>query len=100
VEARKPAQEIVVGVEILSPLAFRALDLRLRKPWSNLTDHLRRDLILKVEDVPERAVEAISPKVRSGGRVDHLRGDAHAVPRFSHTTLENVARAEVAADLL
>ena len=34
-------------------------------------------LVLKLEDVFQRAVETVGPEMRAGLRVDQLRGDAH-----------------------
>ena len=42
--------------------------------------HADRDLVLKVEDIFQRAVEALGPQMRAGHRVDQLRRDAHPVP--------------------
>ena len=61
---------------------------------------LDRHLVLKLEDVFERAVEAIGPEMRAGDRIDQLRGDAHPVAALAHRAFEHVAHAEFAADLL
>jgi hypothetical protein len=36
-----------------------------------------RHPILQLEDVPQRAVEATGSKMRAGGSIDQLSGDAH-----------------------
>src|SRR5207245_10209930 len=50
-----------------------------------------RDLVLQVEHIFERTVEAVRPKMRSVRRVDQLGGDAHVTPRFAHRAFEDVA---------
>ena len=63
-------------------------------------DDACRHLVLQLEDVLERAVEAIGPEMCAGRRVDELAGDAHPVAGLAHAAFEHVAHAELAADLL
>jgi hypothetical protein len=52
-------------------------------------------LILQLEKVVERAVEAVGPDVTAGRRVDQLPADAHPVAGFAHAAFEHVAHAEL-----
>jgi len=58
-----------------------------------------RDLILKVEDVLQRAVKAVGPQMRAAQCIDQLRGNSHPASRFAHRAFEHIADAEFAADL-
>jgi hypothetical protein len=53
------------------------------------------DLILQLENVVERAVEAVGPDVRAGRCVDQLPGDAHPVAGFAHAAFEDEAHAKL-----
>ena len=59
-----------------------------------------RHLVLEIEHVFERAVEAVGPEMRAGRGIDQLRGDAHALAGLAHRAFEHVAHAEFAPDLL
>ena len=48
----------------------------------------------------QRAVVALAPDLRAAGRVDELAGDANTIPGLAHATLQDVAYAELAPDLL
>ena len=48
--------------------------------------------VLKLEDVVERAVEAVGPDVVAGDGVDQLPSDAHSVTGFSYRAFEHVAQ--------
>ena len=60
----------------------------------------RRDLVLKVEDIFERAIEAVGPEMRAGERVDQLRGDPHPIASLAHRAFEHIAHPKLTADLL
>jgi hypothetical protein len=66
----------------------------------NRGDHAHRELVLKREDVVERAVVTLRPDVPAGLRLDQLTGDAQAVRRLADTALEDVAHAELTPGLL
>ena len=53
-------------------------------------------MILKIENVLDRAIETVGPKVRSGSGLDELRGDAQAAARLAHAPLEDVSNPELA----
>src|SRR5262249_35728716 len=55
--------------------------------------HARRDLVLKIEDVLQRAVEAVRPQMGAARRVDQLAGDTHPVTGSAHRAFEYIADA-------
>ena len=60
----------------------------------------RSDVVLHREDVGQISVVTLGPEMRTGGRIDQLAGDAHALPRPAHAALEDIADIKVAADFL
>ena len=64
------AQIEVIGIEAVGPLASRAVDLALPERRLDDTGDIDGDLVLKLENVFERAVEAVGPEMRAGCRVD------------------------------
>ena len=94
------AQDEIVGVEAVGPLAFDPLDFGPTQARLDRADDRQRDLVLQREDVVELAVVALGPDVGAGRRIDELAGDAHAIRRLAHAAFEHVAHAEFAADLL
>src|SRR5262249_13012009 len=93
-------QITIVGVEALGRLAADALDLRALELRRDGADHALGHLVLELENILERPVEPIRPDVRSGSRIDELRGDAYPVRRLAHAAFEHIADAELATDLL
>src|SRR5262249_54211279 len=77
-----------------------ALDCDLLQFRRNRADHARGDLILQIEDIIERALEAIRPQVTASGGIDQLSGDAHAVRRLAYAAFEQIANTEFTTDLL
>ena len=63
-------------------------------------DDRLRDLVLHGEDIREAAVVALGPDVAAGGDIVELGGDAHMVAFLAHRALDDVADAELLADLL
>src|SRR5215472_11211442 len=57
-------------------------------------------MVLQVEDIYERAIEAVRPHMRTGYSLDQLRRDAHPVARFAHGAFEEVAYPQFAPDQL
>ena len=99
IQVRPAAQIVVVGVEALGRLALGALDLRPLELRRDRADDARGHLILQLEDIVERAFEAVRPEMRRGRSVDELPGDAHPVRRLAHAAFQHVAHAQFAADL-
>src|SRR5262245_55416363 len=58
-----------------------------------------RNLVLDGEDVIQLAVITLSPAMSAGERIDQLRADADAITSTTNTAFEDVAHAELAADL-
>ena len=56
------------------------------------------DLVLHVEEISKRLVEALRPKMTAGLGVDELHVDAHAIPPALNAALEDIADVQVAAD--
>ena len=61
---------------------------------------MRDDLILHVEEIGERLVEALGPKVRARLGFNELHIDAHSIPGALQTAVEHVAYIELPSDLL
>jgi hypothetical protein len=59
-----------------------------------------RDLVLQGEQIAHVAVEPLRPQMGVGLGIDQLRVDAHLVPRPLDDPLQNIAHAQLAADLL
>ena len=97
---RQRAHQQIPGVHIVRRLALAAeilggIELRLDRG-----DHGLRDLVLHREHVGEIAVVALGPEMRTGDDIVELRGDAHLVAILAHRTLDDIADAELLADLL
>jgi hypothetical protein len=84
-EEMEPADEALPGVEALRRFALCPIDLRLLQLWCNGAEHAARNLILQIEDVLDRTIEAIRPQMRAGCCVDELAGDTHPVAGSAHT---------------
>src|SRR6266481_1925351 len=69
----------IVGGQIASRPLGRTADFGRLQCWLDDAGNARRHLVLKLEDVFERAVEPIGPEMRVAGRIDQLRGDTHPV---------------------
>ena len=44
----------------------------------------RGDVVLKLEDILERAIEVIGPEMRAISRIKQLRGNANAISSFAN----------------
>jgi len=73
VERREGAQIQIVGTQILGGLAGGALHFRQQQLWLDGPGNATRYLVLKFENVIERAVEAVRPDV---GRHSSYRSTA------------------------
>jgi hypothetical protein len=71
-QLRQRAQVEVIGAEAFGRLAAGALDLRLPQARFDRANDARGNLVLKLEDIVERAVEAVGPDMGAGRRVDQL----------------------------
>ena len=79
---------------------FRAPRLSVDKPGVELSRQMRDDLILHVEEIGERLVEALGPKVRARLGFNELHIDAHSIPGALQAAVEHVAYIELPSDLL
>ena len=91
---------VIVGAEISRRLTLGEIGLRPLDTGTQPGCNRGRHLVLDGEDVAERAVVAFGPNVAARVGVDELRRYPDAIAGLLHTTLEQVAYAELAADLL
>src|SRR6516165_1551854 len=94
------AQIQIVGGEILSRPHRQPADFGGFQGGLDNASDLGCDLVLKLEHVFERTVEAVGLDMYIGDGVDQLRGDAHAIAGFAHRAFEDVADAELASHSL
>jgi len=99
-EHRIGAQVEVVGGQIGCRSAARASGFSCLQGWLDDTRDAGGDLVLQVEHVFERAVEAVGPEMRAASGVDQLRRDAHTPARLADRAFENVADTQLPPDLL
>ena len=85
----------VVGRLAPGPEILGGVELRLDRRDDGLGD-----FVLHGEHVGEIAVVALRPEVTAGGHVDELGGDADVVAVLAHAAFDDVADAELLADLL
>ena len=89
-DGRERAQVEVVGSEVIRwPRGGSAHLGRLQCRLNHAGD-ADRDPVLELEDVLQRAVEAVGPQMRAGQGIDQLRSDAHALARFAHRALQYI----------
>ena len=88
----------MIGIEAVSLLSRRALDLGLAQFRLDRANDTARDLLLKREDVVERAVETVGPDMCAGCRIDQLAGDANSTTGLAHAAFEHVTHAKLAPD--
>src|SRR5262249_26084358 len=93
------ALAIIPGVHVLRPRRDYALAFGAGQRWLDRGDDARGDVVLHREDVSQIPVVALGPEVGTGGRIDKVGGNAHALPGSAHATLEDIADAKIAADL-
>ena len=67
-KVRNRAQIEIVGVETVGPLALGGLDLGVLQIRLDCADDAQRDLVLQFEDVIERAIVALGPKMCAARR--------------------------------
>ena len=87
-------------MEISGRFPTRALDFSLLQLRRDGTDHTGRHLILKVKKIRNVPLEAIGPDVGPRSCIDQLPGNPQAFARPANTSLEDIADAQLAADLL
>src|SRR5215471_8477181 len=60
----------------------------------------RRNIILKLEDICELGIEAISPEIGAVGRIKQLHSNADAVSSLPNRAFQHIQDAKLSADLL
>jgi hypothetical protein len=96
----KCAQVQVVGGKIVGRAVSRMSALGGLQCRLDDAGDARCHLVLKVEDIFERAVEAVGPEMSAIDCIDKLRGDAHPTACFAHRAFEDIADAKLASDPL
>src|SRR5260221_12975703 len=97
---RQGAQVQIVSIKAVCWLALRPLDLGGSQLRLNGTYHIRGYSVLQIENVCERAIEAIRPDMAAGCGLDELAGDANAAAAPAHASFWDVAHAELRRHLL
>src|SRR5579864_4465945 len=87
------AQVEIVGSQVVSRAGGNPHCLRGLQCWLENASYACRHLVLKIENVFKRAVEAIDPQMNATRCVDQLRGDPNSLPRLAHRAFEHVADA-------
>ena len=99
-EARQRAHAGQVRVKAFGRPGPRAGDLGLPQLRDERPHDAVRHAILQLEQVVDPALEALGPQMRGSLRIDQLARDADPAAGPAHAAFEDVARPEVAADLL
>src|SRR5262249_22321754 len=79
-------------------LALGSFDFRLLQLRGDGADDACRHLVLQFEDICGARLETFGPKMHTGGSIDQLAVDAHAVRDLAHAAFEQVAHAEFTPD--
>src|SRR6516164_6100584 len=96
----EPALTIIPRAHVLRPLRDYTLAFRARQRRLDSGGDARSDIVLHREYIGQVAVISLSPEMGAGGNIDKLAADAHPLPGSAHATLEDIADAKVAANLL
>jgi hypothetical protein len=94
------ALTIIPRTHVLRPLGDYALAFSAGQRWLDRGDYARGDVVLHCEDVSQIPVVTLGPEMGPGGDIDKLAADAHPLPGPARATLEHIADAKVAANLL
>src|SRR5262245_28048118 len=95
----RSAHEEIIRLPGRRRLQQRALGLGLVDLGHQDRNDRPGNLVLNSEDVLQLAVVTLGPKVSAGQGIDELGGDADAIAGPTDAAFENVANAELAADL-
>src|SRR5687768_2571403 len=95
-----PAQEEVIGFQVLDRLANQAPLLVGGQLHRERSDDLPRDLVLQGEDVRQVAIVTIGPKMPAGCRIDELRGYPYPVAGPADAALDDILHPQLRPDLL
>src|SRR5208282_4394438 len=89
----------IVSVEIVNSAFGRTTNLGGLERRLNDPGDTRRHLVLKLENLFERTVEAVGPEMRAGAGIDQLGSDPDAPRCFADRAFEDIADAKLAAEL-
>src|SRR5271166_5552064 len=87
------ATDQIIDVLARLRLAPGALDLGAAQHRTDRADQTFGDLVLQIERVFERAVEALVPQMFSARHLDKLAADANPIAGLSETPLDHIAEA-------
>ena len=93
-------QHQVVSIEAVGPLSFGTLDLSLAHARLDRSHNAQGDLVLDSENIIERPIVTLGPKVRAALRLNKLTRETYPVCGFAHAAFQHITHAEFAADLL
>src|SRR6516162_5445469 len=96
----EPALTIIPRTHVLRPLRDYTLAFGARQRRLDRGGDARSDVVLHREDVGQISIVTLGPEMGAGGNIDKLAADAHPLPGSAHATLEDIADAKVAANLL
>src|SRR5262245_41361627 len=88
---RQGTQVKVVRIEAVRPLAPRTIDLGTADGRLDRSDDLRRQLVLQIEDVRDRAIKLASPDMACRLTVHELSVDADLIGGSPDTAFQKVA---------
>src|SRR6516162_2428148 len=94
------ALTIIPSAHVLGPFRDYALAFGAGQRWLDRGGDTRSDVVLHCEDVSQIPVVTVGPEMGTGGYIDKLAADAHPLPGSAHATLEDIADAKVATNLL
>src|SRR5215470_16566487 len=97
---RQGAQIDIIRGEIIRRSFARSADLRSLQCRFDDTGDARRHFVLKLENVFERAVEPVGPKMRARYRVDQLPCDADHLTCLAHGPFKHVPDTKFPTDPL
>src|SRR5262249_32146377 len=92
------AQEQVIGAQVFRRARGAAAQVGCLDRGFDAGGHRVGYLVLQGEDVLQRTVEPVGPKLLAVGRLDQGDRDADLWPRATHGALQEVPDAELAAD--
>src|SRR5688572_24116400 len=86
IDRRKPPQIQIICSETYGGLCLDSRNLGLLDHRIDCANYVARHLVLQLEHVIERAIEAIRPYVRTTKSINELARYAHAVASFPYTS--------------
>src|SRR5262249_9021227 len=93
------SQVEIVGREIFSRALARTTNLGALQSRLDNGGYAPSDLVLKIEHIFERPLQAGRPEMPSGRCINYRRGDTDPTASFAHRAFEHVAHTQLATDL-